>query len=85
VLFLAGKDARFVTGYRLTPDGGMIFDSARQDAPPTKMLFPDRRLMIAVSDFARSLALYDQGLAPHLMQLIFSGEMAEASAAGFRA
>lgn len=29
VLFLASKDAQFVTGYSLTPDGGMIIDSAR--------------------------------------------------------
>ncbi|RQR37346.1 MULTISPECIES: SDR family NAD(P)-dependent oxidoreductase [unclassified Burkholderia] len=29
VLFLASKDARFLTGYSLTPDGGSIIDSAR--------------------------------------------------------
>ncbi len=29
VLFLASQDARFLTGYSLTPDGGMIIDSAR--------------------------------------------------------
>jgi 3-oxoacyl-[acyl-carrier protein] reductase len=29
VLFLASKDAKFITGYRLTPDGGSIIDSAR--------------------------------------------------------
>jgi len=29
VLFLASKDAQFITGYSLTPDGGMIIDSAR--------------------------------------------------------
>lgn len=29
VLFLASKDAQFLTGYSLTPDGGMIVDSAR--------------------------------------------------------
>ncbi|CAN7142534.1 SDR family NAD(P)-dependent oxidoreductase [Phenylobacterium sp. LjRoot225] len=29
VLFLASKDARYITGYSLTPDGGMIIDSAR--------------------------------------------------------
>ncbi|KQP42597.1 3-oxoacyl-ACP reductase [Methylobacterium sp. Leaf104] len=29
VLFLASKDAQFLTGYTLTPDGGMIIDSAR--------------------------------------------------------
>ena len=29
VLFLASKDAQFLTGYSLTPDGGMIIDSAR--------------------------------------------------------
>jgi len=29
VLFLASKDARFLTGYTLTPDGGAIIDSAR--------------------------------------------------------
>ena len=29
VLFLAGKDAQFLTGYSLTPDGGSIIDSAR--------------------------------------------------------
>ncbi|BEP64849.1 SDR family NAD(P)-dependent oxidoreductase (plasmid) [Variovorax sp. V213] len=28
-LFLASKDAQFLTGYSLTPDGGMIIDSAR--------------------------------------------------------
>lgn len=28
VLFLASKDAQFVTGYSVTPDGGMIIDSA---------------------------------------------------------
>lgn len=28
-LFLASKDAQFITGYSLTPDGGMIIDSAR--------------------------------------------------------
>jgi hypothetical protein len=26
-LFLASKDAQFLTGYSLTPDGGMIIDS----------------------------------------------------------
>jgi hypothetical protein len=29
VLFLACNDAQFMTGYSLTPDGGMIIDSAR--------------------------------------------------------
>ncbi|WP_217176256.1 hypothetical protein [Frateuria aurantia] len=29
VLFLASSDTRFLTGYSLTPDGGMIIDSAR--------------------------------------------------------
>lgn len=29
VLFLASKDAQYLTGYSLTPDGGMIIDSAR--------------------------------------------------------
>lgn len=29
VLFLASKDAQFLTGYTLTPDGGLIIDSAR--------------------------------------------------------
>jgi NAD(P)-dependent dehydrogenase (short-subunit alcohol dehydrogenase family) len=29
VLFLASKDAQFLTGYSLTPDGGHIIDSAR--------------------------------------------------------
>ncbi|HEY2480581.1 MAG TPA: SDR family oxidoreductase [Caulobacteraceae bacterium] len=29
VLFLASRDAQFVTGYSLTPDGGAIIDSAR--------------------------------------------------------
>lgn len=29
VLFLASKDAQFVTGYSLPPDGGFIIDSAR--------------------------------------------------------
>jgi NAD(P)-dependent dehydrogenase (short-subunit alcohol dehydrogenase family) len=29
VLFLASKDAQFLTGYSLAPDGGMIIDSAR--------------------------------------------------------
>lgn len=29
VLFLASKDAQFLTGYSLTPDGGMIIDTAR--------------------------------------------------------
>ncbi|WP_033748532.1 SDR family NAD(P)-dependent oxidoreductase [Pantoea sp. NGS-ED-1003] len=29
VLFLASEDARFLTGYSLTPDGGAIIDSAR--------------------------------------------------------
>ncbi|MND96700.1 SDR family NAD(P)-dependent oxidoreductase [Agrobacterium tumefaciens] len=29
VLFLASKDARFITGYSLTPDGGMIIDAGR--------------------------------------------------------
>jgi len=29
VLFLASKDAQFVTGYSLSPDGGFIIDSAR--------------------------------------------------------
>lgn len=29
VLFLASKDAQFLTGYSLTPDGGMLIDSAR--------------------------------------------------------
>ena len=29
VLFLASKDAQFITGYSLTPDGGMLIDSAR--------------------------------------------------------
>lgn len=28
-LFLASKDAQFMTGYSLTPDGGMIIDSGR--------------------------------------------------------
>ena len=29
VLFLASKDAQFLTGYSLTPDGGQIIDTAR--------------------------------------------------------
>ncbi|MGN7955212.1 SDR family oxidoreductase [Hyphomicrobiales bacterium] len=29
VLFLASKDAKFITGYSLTPDGGMIIDAGR--------------------------------------------------------
>ncbi len=29
VLFLASRDAQLLTGYSLTPDGGMIIDSAR--------------------------------------------------------
>ena len=29
VLFLASKDAQFLTGYSLSPDGGMIIDRAR--------------------------------------------------------
>lgn len=29
VMFLASEDARFLTGYSLTPDGGQIIDSAR--------------------------------------------------------
>jgi NAD(P)-dependent dehydrogenase (short-subunit alcohol dehydrogenase family) len=29
VLFLASKNAQFLTGYSLTPDGGQIIDSAR--------------------------------------------------------
>jgi 3-oxoacyl-[acyl-carrier protein] reductase len=29
VLFLASKDAQFLTGYSLTPDGGSLIDSAR--------------------------------------------------------
>ncbi|MNE75347.1 3-ketoacyl-(acyl-carrier-protein) reductase [compost metagenome] len=29
VLFLASRDAQFLTGYSLTPDGGQIIDSAR--------------------------------------------------------
>ncbi|MFW0755344.1 SDR family NAD(P)-dependent oxidoreductase [Pseudomonas sp. H11T01] len=29
VLFLSSKDAQFLTGYSLTPDGGQIIDSAR--------------------------------------------------------
>jgi 3-oxoacyl-[acyl-carrier protein] reductase len=29
VLFLASKDAQFLTGYSLSPDGGFIIDSAR--------------------------------------------------------
>lgn len=29
VLFLASNDAQFITGYSLTPDGGMMIDSAR--------------------------------------------------------
>lgn len=29
VLFLATKDAQFITGYSLTPDGGSIIDSSR--------------------------------------------------------
>lgn len=29
ILFLATKDAQFITGYSLTPDGGMIIDGAR--------------------------------------------------------
>jgi 3-oxoacyl-[acyl-carrier protein] reductase len=29
VLFLATKDAQFITGYSLTPDRGSIFDGAR--------------------------------------------------------
>lgn len=29
VLFLASKDAQFLTGYSLTPDGGLLIDSAR--------------------------------------------------------
>lgn len=29
VLFLASNDARFLPGYGLAPDGGMIIDSAR--------------------------------------------------------
>ena len=29
VLFLASKDAQFLTGYSLTPDGGVLIDGAR--------------------------------------------------------
>lgn len=29
VLFLATKDSQFITGYSLTPDGGMVIDAAR--------------------------------------------------------
>ncbi|MEB2540135.1 SDR family NAD(P)-dependent oxidoreductase [Burkholderia cenocepacia] len=29
VLFLASKDAQYITGYTLTPDGGMVIDGAR--------------------------------------------------------
>ncbi|WP_226797449.1 SDR family oxidoreductase [Cupriavidus necator] len=29
VAFLASSEARYLTGYSLTPDGGMIIDSAR--------------------------------------------------------
>jgi len=29
LLFLASKDAQFITGYSLTPDGGMVIDAAR--------------------------------------------------------
>ncbi|MCA1325368.1 SDR family oxidoreductase [Herbaspirillum sp. alder98] len=29
VLFLASKDAQFITGYNLSPDGGTIIDSGR--------------------------------------------------------
>lgn len=29
ILFLASKDAQFITGYSLTPDGGMVIDAAR--------------------------------------------------------
>jgi 3-oxoacyl-[acyl-carrier protein] reductase len=29
VLFLASKDAQYLTGYSLTPDGGMIIDGGR--------------------------------------------------------
>lgn len=29
VLFLASEDARYLTGYTLTPDGGMVIDGAR--------------------------------------------------------
>ncbi len=29
VLFLASKNAQFLTGYSITPDGGAIIDSAR--------------------------------------------------------
>ena len=29
ILFLATKDAQFITGYSLTPDGGMVIDAAR--------------------------------------------------------
>lgn len=29
ILFLASKDSQFITGYSLTPDGGMVIDAAR--------------------------------------------------------
>lgn len=29
ILFLATKDSQFITGYSLTPDGGMVIDAAR--------------------------------------------------------
>ncbi|MCD5971834.1 SDR family oxidoreductase [Pseudomonas sp. CDFA 550] len=29
ILFLATRDAQFITGYSLTPDGGMVIDAAR--------------------------------------------------------
>jgi NAD(P)-dependent dehydrogenase (short-subunit alcohol dehydrogenase family) len=29
ILFLASRDAQFITGYSLTPDGGMLIDAAR--------------------------------------------------------
>ncbi|HEX8544586.1 MAG TPA: SDR family NAD(P)-dependent oxidoreductase [Pseudomonas sp.] len=29
ILFLATKDAQFITGYSLTPDGGMVIEAAR--------------------------------------------------------
>ncbi|MET3465047.1 hypothetical protein [Variovorax atrisoli] len=41
VLFLASRDAQFLTGYSLAPDGGLIIDSAAEGRQQARGFVPE--------------------------------------------